>query len=137
MTNLYGHSFIAAQGIYMDRKVSRHQSAKWSLWLVLLVVFVCSGQNTGMVSSCPLYAQTSLDSHHDLETSSHAVEKKCDLTDHLLQLHQQSLDHALISIGILLLLITMCIGNPFRVPLLTEPITSSRRRHLTLCVFRE
>jgi len=125
----------------MSRKVNRHQSAKWSLWLVLLVVFVCSGQNTGLISSCPLYAQTntqtSIESPDDVAAPSAAVEKKCDLTDHLLQLHQQSLDHTLISFSILFLLIALFIGSPFRVPVLTEPIPPTRRRHLTLCVFRE
>lgn len=121
----------------MDRRVNRHQNAKWSLWLVMLVIFVCTGQNTGIVSSCPLNSPISIESSDDIPTSFPIAEKKCDLTDHLLQLHQQSLEHALLSFSILFLLIALYIGAPFLVPILTEPIPPTRRRHLTLCVFRE
>lgn len=121
----------------MDRRVNRHQNAKWSLWLVMLVIFVCAGQNTGIVSSCPLNSQIIIESPGDLSTSFPVVEKKCELTDHLLQLHQQSLDYALVSFSTLFLLIALFVGSPFRVPVLTEPIPPTRRRHLTLCVFRE
>ncbi|MCW8328594.1 hypothetical protein MD588_07210 [Photobacterium sp. SDRW27] len=128
----------------MNRKVNRHHIARWSLGLVMLVIFVCSGQNTGIVPSCPLNTHSTVElSANDSssktirDTDSADADKQCELTDHLLQLHQLSFELALISISILFLLITLFTGHPYRVPVLTEPIPPTRRRHLTLCVFRE
>ncbi|MEJ2766406.1 hypothetical protein VV869_20835 [Photobacterium sp. MCCC 1A19761] len=129
----------------MKQPLTRYRSAQWALVLVMLVIFLCSSQRAGLLMACPLKAvaaEHTTDSHssqklphHDGQSSD--VLHSCDLTDHLLQIHQQSLGHALIYTITLLLLLPLFIGSPFRVPLLTEPIPPRRRRHLILCVFRE
>ncbi|UTV29779.1 hypothetical protein [Photobacterium atrarenae] len=134
----------------MHQLPTRHRCAQVSLLLVMLVVFLCSGQRAGLILGCPFKVAAAVQTA-EIGTS-HAmapqhsptqhkqttdVEKSCDLTDHLLQLHQQSLGHALLYAVTLLLLLPQLIGTPYRVPLLTEPIPPPRRRHLTFCVFRE
>jgi len=80
----------------MNRVVDRHQIAKWSLGFVMLVIFVCSGQNSGIVPSCPLNAHNAIDlsasdsSSTQIKTTD--ADKHCELSDHLLQLHQLSFD---------------------------------------------
>ncbi|UXI04377.1 hypothetical protein [Photobacterium sp. TY1-4] len=129
----------------MNHPLTRYRSAQWSLVLVMLVIFLCSGQRAGLLMACPfkaVAAEHSADSYPSQQLQrqdgqSSDVLPSCDLTDHLLQIHQQSLGHALIYTVTLLLLLPLLIGSPFRVPQLTEPIPTRRRRHLILCVFRE
>lgn len=135
----------------MHQLPTRHRCAQVSLLLVMLVVFLCSGQRAGLILGCPfkvaaaeqaaetgtLQVMSTLQQSPAQHKQTTDVEKSCDLTDHLLQLHQQSLSHALLYAVTLLLLLPQLIGSPYRVPLLTEPIPPQRRRHLTLCVFRE
>lgn len=138
----------------MPQQPTRHRSAQWSLLLVMLVVFLCAGQRAGLLLSCPfqvaageqaaamdrlqgIVASQQLQPSPAQSKQTTDVQQSCDLTDHLLQLHQQSLGHALIFAVTLLLLLPQLIGSPYRVPLLTEPVPPRRRRHLTLCVFRE
>lgn len=126
-------------GTDMNYWLNRRKIAKWSLGFVMLVIFVCSGQNISFTSSCPSsYHYGAVSYANDLNSAGTMdAEKQCDLTDHLLQQHQLSFEHALVSFSILFLLIALVTSYLYQVPLLTEPIPPPRRRHLTLCVFRE
>ncbi|MGR5129815.1 hypothetical protein [Photobacterium swingsii] len=69
--------------------------------------------------------------------SSPITQKQCDMSDHLLQIHGQSLELGLLYLPFIFILLSLlCTGHSF-VPALTEPIPSTQRRHLTFCVFRE
>lgn len=138
----------------MSFGVRNHHIAKWSLVMVWLVIVVCLGQRAGFISSCPMSAdnrssEASLfnDQHANAELVSTAntsdssidgaTDKQCDMTDHLLQVHQHSFEHALIFISLLIVVLAWLSTMQYRIPVLTEPIPPTRRLHLTLCVFRE
>jgi hypothetical protein len=138
----------------MSFGVRNHRIAKWSLVMVWLVIVVCLGQRAGFISSCPMSAdnrssEASLfnDQHANAELVSTtntndssidgATAKQCDMTDHLLQVHQHSFEHALIFISLLIVVFAWLSTMQYRIPVLTEPIPPTRRLHLTLCVFRE
>ncbi|MGF1861887.1 hypothetical protein C9J48_05710 [Photobacterium profundum] len=122
--------------------------------MVWLVIVVCLGQRAGFISSCPMSAdnRSSETSIINEKTASSkwgatantsdsnidgATDKQCDMTDHLLQVHQHSFEHALIFISLLIVVLAWLSTMQYRIPVLTEPIPPTRRLHLTLCVFRE
>jgi hypothetical protein len=138
----------------MSFGVRNHRIAKWSLVMVWLVIVVCLGQRAGFISSCPMSAdnRSSEASIINEKTASSkwgstantsdsnidgATDKQCDMTDHLLQVHQHSFEHALIFISLLIVVLAWLSTMQYRIPVLTEPIPPTRRLHLTLCVFRE
>ncbi|PSW21885.1 hypothetical protein C9I98_01050 [Photobacterium sanctipauli] len=134
----------------MSNWVNRYQNAKYSLMLVMLVIFVCSGQNMGWVTSCsvPSNGTQATDSYFNAPTLSSlfqqtessetgATSEQCSLTDHLLQQHQHSIEHAIVTLLFIVLTFAMFAGVSRIVPVLTEPIPPTQRRHLTFCVFRE
>jgi len=138
----------------MSFGVRNHRIAKWSLVMVWLVIVVCLGQRAGFISSCPMSAdnRSSEASIINEKTASSkwgstantsdsnidgATDKQCDMTDHLLQVHQHSFEHALIFISLLIVVLAWLSAMQYRIPVLTEPIPPTRRLHLTLCVFRE
>ncbi|MGF1684541.1 hypothetical protein [Photobacterium minamisatsumaniensis] len=135
----------------MHNRLNRNQTAKYTLLLVMLVIFVCSGQNFGLVTSCNVYGADnaqSTDSYFNTPALSAEIQRsldsqssentdKCSLSDHLLQLHQHTFEHAIISLFIIVLTFSVFAGVSRIVPVLTEPIPPTRRRHLTFCVFRE
>ncbi|WP_211321763.1 hypothetical protein [Photobacterium indicum] len=122
--------------------------------MVWLVIVVCLGQRAGFISSCPMSAdnRSSEASIINEKTASSkwgstantsdsnidgATDKQCDMTDHLLQVHQHSFEHALIFISLLIVVLAWLSTMQYRILVLTEPIPPTRRLHLTLCVFRE
>ena len=149
----------------MTPTLFRHSSpqiAKVALVLVWVVITLCLSQRSGWVSSCPNAAQyseqhpahspaeqaatiqafiqanaTKTSDANTLVESSPITQKQCDMSDHLLQIHGQSLELGLLYLPFIFILLSLlCTGHSF-VPALTEPIPSTQRRHLTFCVFRE
>jgi len=124
--------------------------AKWSLLLVWLVIVVCLGQRAGFISMCSLNADSrqavtsaaisdisDLSSTHSIANNTSLADKPCEMSDHLLQAHQQPFDYGLLYFSILCWLPIWLYRSQYRIPVATEPIPPSRRLHLTLCVFRE
>jgi len=122
--------------------------------MVWLVIVVCLGQRAGFISSCPVSADnrsseaslfSGLPANAELVSTPYTsdssidgtTDKQCDMTDHLLQVHQHSFEHALIFISLLIVVLAWLSTVQYRIPVLTEPIPPTRRLHLTLCVFRE
>ena len=66
-----------------------------------------------------------------------ALNKACTLTDHLVQWHSPQLDHGIFNLLFIVLAFAIFACAGLVVPVLTEPIVPTRRRHLTFCVFRE
>lgn len=148
----------------MTPTLVRHSSpqiAKVALVLVWVVITLCLSQRSGGGSSCPNAAQyseqhpahspaqkttlhkfiqetaTKTSDANSLVESSPITQKQCDMSDHLLQIHGQSLELGLLYLPFIFILLSLlCTGHSF-VPALTEPIPSTQRRHLTFCVFRE
>ncbi|MCQ1060367.1 hypothetical protein ACQKPX_12835 [Photobacterium sp. DNB23_23_1] len=128
----------------MSQAVNQSQTAKYTLLLVLVVIFVCSGQNFGYTTACtandlpPSKDSQSVDATPaSQQMKDSAVHGKCSLSDHLLQMHQHSVEHAIISLFIVVLALLIYAAFTQATPIFTEPIPPTRRRHLTLCVFRE
>ncbi|PSU34069.1 hypothetical protein [Photobacterium lutimaris] len=128
----------------MSQAVNQNQAAKYTLLLVLVVIFVCSGQNFGYTTACAANDLTS--SQISLPTDATFVSSqmndstdhsKCSLSDHLLQMHQHSVEHAIVSLFIVVMALLIYAAITQATPIFTEPIHPTRRRHLTLCVFRE
>ncbi|OAN11517.1 hypothetical protein A3K86_21555 [Photobacterium jeanii] len=138
--------------------------AKFILAMVCLVILVCLSQRAGWSTTCPNshFSSSDVTSSSSSEVISSArthdanivdssnaakteltqdeaanLSEQCEMTDHLLQLHLQSLELGLLYLPFIFILLSLLyIGHTF-VPTLTEPIPETRRRHLTLCVFRE
>ncbi|MGR2769783.1 hypothetical protein [Photobacterium ganghwense] len=137
----------------MRSHTSRYQHARVALCLVMIVLFICSGQRMGLVTSCPakqaaghpsanlvseLSAKATISVQTAIQaTSDHEPHEPCSLADHLLQLHQHQLDFAILQSFVIFLAFAILAGPSLITPVLTEPIPPTRRRHLTLCVFRE
>ncbi|MGR5065152.1 hypothetical protein [Photobacterium sp. DNB22_13_2] len=128
----------------MSQAVNQSQTAKYTLLLVLVVIFVCSGQNFGYTTACAVNAQTSSQVSQSVDATSASKQvndstdhSKCSLSDHLLQMHQHSVEHAIVSLFTVVLALLIYAAVTQATPIFTEPIPPTRRRHLTLCVFRE
>lgn len=133
----------------MHTQLNHYQLARYALWLVTLVIFVCSSQNIGFGSTCSLKHSTDsivysapLSGLNQSQSSAKsaddtAILEQCSLSDHLLQIHQQQLEQAIVSFIFIVLTFILFAGPSLITPELTEPIPPTRRRHLTLCVFRE
>ena len=128
----------------MSKAVKHNQAARYTLLLVMVVIFVCSGQNFGFATACTLNSSTyetdqPLSASIQNQKSSDAPSEQghCSLADHLLQMHQQSVEHAIVSMFIVVLALLIYAAVTKATPVFTEPIPPTRRRHLTLCVFRE
>ncbi|MBC7004443.1 hypothetical protein BIZ37_17925 [Photobacterium sp. BZF1] len=128
----------------MRKAIKHNQAAKYTLLLVMVVIFVCSGQNFGFAAACTLNSSTyeseqsvsaSIQNHKSSDDP--AEQGHCTLADHLLQMHQQSVEHAIVSMFIVVLALLIYAAVTKATPVFTEPIPPTRRRHLTLCVFRE
>ncbi|MGF1688311.1 hypothetical protein L4C36_16735 [Photobacterium japonica] len=65
------------------------------------------------------------------------ISNACSLTDHLLPWHSPQLEHGIINLLFIVLTFAVFAGAGLLVPVLTEPIIPTQRRHLTFCVFRE
>ncbi|MGF1692526.1 hypothetical protein [Photobacterium kagoshimensis] len=148
----------------MTPTLFRHSSpqiAKVALVLVMVVITLCLSQRSGWVSSCPNAAQyseqhpahspaqkttlhefiqeaaTKIPDASNLTEPSPITQKSCDMSDHLLQIHGQSLELGLLYLPFIFILLSLLSTGHSLVPALTEPIPSTQRRHLTFCVFRE
>lgn len=132
----------------MSKAVNRSQTARYTLLLVMAVIFVCSGQNFGFASACTLNSSSTHEDTQAKQTvTQHTVtdnsstdsseQGHCSLADHLLQMHQHSVDHAIVSLFVIVLALLIYAAFTKATPVFTEPIAPRRRRHLTLCVFRE
>ncbi|KLV06988.1 hypothetical protein ABT56_07525 [Photobacterium aquae] len=131
-------------------------NTKITLCLVLFVVLLCSGQHAGILQSCSdMMAQNSAEPPvfnsalpsgsaatplADITSKAHENTEDgsgCSLAEKLLQHHQQQVSQAIVCSMLLLLVIAIIASPALSFPITTEPIAPSRRRHLTLCVFRE
>ena len=132
----------------MSKAVNRSHTARYTLLLVMVVIFVCSGQNFGFAASCTLTSSPGYEvtqgkqavAQHtvtDNSSTDSAEQGHCSLADHLLQMHQHSVEHAIVSMFIVVLALLIYAAVTNATPVFTEPIPPTRRRHLTLCVFRE
>ncbi|MGF1725575.1 hypothetical protein [Photobacterium nomapromontoriensis] len=135
----------------MHTQLNHYQLARYALWLVTLVIFVCSSQNIGLNSTCSLqqsadpisYSMPTQKLEHSqsgarsADADGVAISEQCSLSDHLLQIHQQQLEQAIVCFIFIVLTFVLFAGPSIVTPKLTEPIPPTRRRHLTLCVFRE
>lgn len=128
----------------MSQAVNQSQAAKYTLLLVLVVIFVCSGQNFGYKTACAVNGLTSSQLSQSVDATSASKQvndsddhSKCSLSDHLMQMHQHSVEHAIVSLFIVVLALLIYATVTQATPIFTEPIPPTRRRHLTLCVFRE
>ncbi len=124
----------------MQRPSKKHNSAYFMLCMVVFVVAFCFSQQAGWRLSCSnsiSQKTTEQQIQTNEQSSSPTTEKKCSLSDHLLQLSQHMLEGLLFVISFILILQIMVLAWYYSVPILTEPIPQTRRLHLTLCVFRE
>ena len=123
----------------MRKAIKHNQAARYTLLLVMVVIFVCSGQNFGFAAACTLNSSTyeSASVQNQQSSDNPAEQGHCTLADHLLQMHQQSVEHAIVSMFIVVLALLIYAVVTKATPVFTEPIPPTRRRHLTLCVFRE
>lgn len=122
--------------------VDREKSARLSLALVCWVVLLCLGQNVGAVSACELKYQAiqnvAQDSVQRVNSDQDGVSKKCDLSEHLIQVQQHHLDDVVVTGFIFaFVLIAWLLTYYVSFQRFTEPIPYKGRLHLTFCVFRE
>lgn len=124
----------------MISPTQRALRARWAILLVVIVISVCFAQQAGQVSSCPITASSSLISsfgfEHDVMPSP-TVEEKCTLTDHMLNNHHFDLHDALLIMFAVTLIAVTGLNHIFYAIKLLPARAPPRRRHLTLCVFRE
>ncbi|KHT62944.1 hypothetical protein RJ45_14605 [Photobacterium gaetbulicola] len=128
----------------MRKTVNQSQTAKFTLLLVLVVIVVCSGQNFGYAATCELRAsssdatdQATFSDSVTTKAGASSVSDQCSMADHLLQMHKHSVEHAIVSLFIFILAVLSYAAITKAILVFTEPIPPARRRHLTLCVFRE
>ncbi|MCG7498794.1 hypothetical protein MHO82_18145 [Vibrio sp. Of7-15] len=124
----------------MISPTQRALRARWAILFVVIVISVCFAQQAGQVSSCPITTSSSLISsfgfEHDVMPSP-MVEEKCTLTDHMLNNHHFDLHDALLIMFSITLITVSGLNHIFYAIKLLPARAPPRRRHLTLCVFRE
>ncbi|MFN1581381.1 hypothetical protein [Vibrio rotiferianus] len=104
------------------------------------VIVICLSKNAGLYQSCPLISDQVAPEHATAqqEKSTKGLNKKCELSEKLIQVSQNHLDSFIVPLFLFAFVLLSISGgerNTFRHH--TEPIPEKVRVHLKLCVFRE
>jgi len=111
--------------------------ASWSLLLVAIVLFVCTSQNLGKSSLCPLTPH--LDSTEQVASDTQDDSgSKCSSSEHLINVFVLNLESAIPLFILALVIVAVILQQTRTSHLLTEPISYyGVRRHVAFCTFQE
>ncbi|PFG58562.1 hypothetical protein ATG66_1115 [Vibrio sp. ES.051] len=100
---------------------------------MLWVTMVCLSQNSGFSQTCSTPNHTV-----SQQEAGKQISPQCDLSEKLVQAHQNHFDHVIVPLLLFTVFLTLAISSRALAYLdNTEPIPEKYRVHLKLCVFRE
>ncbi|WP_028862693.1 hypothetical protein [Psychromonas aquimarina] len=118
--------------VLISSQTKKQKYARWTMLLVVMIMTFCLSQRAGFVTSCSINASQQAQQELPVLTLD-----ECDSAVHLLQWFAASLDAALFTLLLTLLLVVCFSSYAVQFVPFTAPRAPPLRRHLVFCVFRE
>ncbi|WP_019614940.1 hypothetical protein [Psychromonas ossibalaenae] len=118
--------------VLISSQTEKQKHARWTMLLVVMIMTFCLSQRAGFVTSCSIIVSQQAEQDHPVLT-----QDECDSAVHLLQWFAGSLDAAIFTLVLTLLLVVSFSSYAVQFVPFIAPRAPPLRRHLLFCVFRE